>query len=48
MFVTRYWYGESIADLQNRMGWTQSRITSLLHRLRKRLKKHLEREGVWE
>lgn len=47
VFVYRYWYGESIADLQNRMDWTQSRITSLLYRLRKRLKKHLEREGVW-
>ena len=47
VFVYRYWYGESVAELQNRTGWTQSKITSLLHRLRHRLKKHLEREGVW-
>ena len=47
VFVRRYWYGESIAELQVRTGWTQSRLTSLLHRLRKRLKTHLEKEGVW-
>ncbi len=47
VFVHRYWYGESIAELQTQTGWTQSRLASLLHRLRKRLKKHLEQEGVW-
>ena len=47
VFVRRYWYGESIAELQVRTGWTRSRLTSLLLRLRKRLKKHLEKEGVW-
>ena len=47
LFVCRYWYGESIAELQSRTGWTQSRLTSLLHRLRRRLKQHLEKEGVW-
>lgn len=47
VFVHRYWYGESIAELQEKTGWTQSRLASLLHRLRKRLKKHLEKEGVW-
>lgn len=47
VFVHRYWYGESIAELQTRTGWTKSRLLSLLHRLRKRLKKHLEKEGVW-
>ena len=47
VFVYRYWYGESITELQARTGWTQSKLTSLLHRLRKRLKKHLEKEGVW-
>ena len=48
IFVRRYWYGESIAELQERTGWSRSRITSLLQRLRRRLKKHLEQEGVWD
>ena len=47
VFVCRYWYGESITELQIRTGWTQSKLTSLLLRLRRRLKKHLEKEGVW-
>ena len=47
VFVYRYWYGESISELQIRTGWTQSRLTSLLLRLRRRLKNHLEKEGVW-
>lgn len=47
VFVCRYWYGESITELQARTGWTQSKLTSLLLRLRRRLKKQLEKEGVW-
>ena len=48
IFVRRYWYGDSIVELESRTGWSRSRITSLLHRLRRRLKKHLEKEGVWD
>ena len=35
-----------IADIAERMGMGQSRVTSILFRLRGRLQKFLEKEGV--
>lgn len=44
-FLERYWYGRSIAELAQELGWREAKLTSLLFRLRKRLKKVLEKEG---
>lgn len=44
-FLGRYWYGRSIEELAQELDWQESRLTSLLFRLRKRLKKVLEKEG---
>ncbi len=46
LFVNRYWYGCGNAELAIRFGMSESRITLKLHRMRGRLKKYLEREGV--
>ena len=46
IFVRRYWYADPIADIAERMGMGQSRVTSILFRLRGRLQKFLEKEGV--
>ena len=45
MFVRRYWHMESIAGLAERFGMRESRVKSMLHRLRGRLRVHLEKEG---
>lgn len=45
IFVRRYFYMESIKDISKRYGITESRAKSILFRLRKELKKHLEKEG---
>lgn len=45
-FLGRYWYGHSIAELSQELGWREARLTSLLFRLRKRLKIALEKEGI--
>lgn len=45
VFLRRYWFGETVSRIARDFGCSESRITSLLHRLRKRLKKHLEQEG---
>jgi len=46
IFVRRYWHAESIKDLVNNFGVSESKIKSILFRMRKNLKVHLEEEGV--
>ena len=45
-FVLRYFYGESIRDICERFDMSESKVKSLLFRTRKKLKNHLEKEGV--
>lgn len=46
VFVLRYFYGESVLDVAEKMGYSESKVKSLLFRTRKKLKLHLEQEGV--
>lgn len=46
VFVRRYWMCESIADVARACGMSQAAVKTLLHRLRGRLKKYLEKEGI--
>ena len=46
VFLRRYWYLDSIEDIARRAGWSKSRVTTTLHRLRVRLRAHLIREGI--
>jgi len=46
VFVCRYFYCEPIAEIAAHFEVSESRIKSLLFRMRSRLKKHLEKEGV--
>ena len=45
VFVRRYWYLDSVADIAKRCGYTQSNVKTMLFRLRAQLKEHLEKEG---
>jgi len=45
-FVLRYFHGESMASVCARLNMSESKAKSLLHRTRKKLKEHLEKEGV--
>lgn len=46
IFVRRYWFGETVPEIARTYRYSESKVTSLLHRLRKRLKGHLEQEGI--
>ena len=46
IFVCRYWYLDSIEDISARFGDSQSKVTTVLFRLRKKLAAHLEKEGL--
>ena len=45
-FVLRYFHGESIRAISDRFHMSESKIKSVLFRTRKKLKMHLEKEGV--
>jgi len=46
VFLCRYWYLDSIADIAKRFGFTESKVTSMLYRTRGKLKCMLEKEEI--
>ena len=46
LFVRRYWYADSIAELAERFGLGESKVKMSLLRMRGELKKELEKEGI--
>jgi len=46
VFVLRYFHGDSISEISSKFKVSESKIKSVLFRLRKRLKVFLEKEGV--
>jgi RNA polymerase sigma-70 factor (ECF subfamily) len=46
VFLLRYWQLEPIAAIARHVAWSESKVTSLLYRLRKKLKSQLEKEGI--
>lgn len=45
LFLRRYWHGESISELSAAFGYRESKVKSILFRLRKQLWKELNKEG---
>lgn len=45
-FVLRYYYGTSIQQIAKRLRCSESRVKSMLYRIRGQLKVHLEQEGI--
>lgn len=46
LFVRRYWYGDSVSELAEKMNTAPNKLSSKLFRLRKSLKDFLEKEGI--
>ena len=46
VFVRRYWFSDTVKDIAERMGFSESKVKSLLFRLRKKLKEKLVKEGI--
>lgn len=46
MFVKRYWYATSIKELAEEFGMTENYVSVKLLRIRNRLRKYLEKEGI--
>lgn len=45
VFLCRYWYMDSIQTISQISGFSQSKVTSMLHRTRGKLRKMLSEEG---
>lgn len=46
VFLCRYWYLDSVADIAEHFGFSQGKVTSMLSRLRGKLHDQLEKEGL--
>ncbi len=46
VFICRYWYFDSISTISNQFGFSESKVKSMLHRTRKKLRSKLIKEGV--
>ena len=44
VFVRRYWYSDSLMDIAKMTGMSYNSLSQRLHRLRSRLRKHLDEE----
>lgn len=48
VFVCRYWYLDPIADICTQFGFSQSKVKSMLYRIRKKLLVYLKKEGLFD
>lgn len=46
VFMRRYWYADSISDISKRFEISESKVKSMLFRIRNKLRFFLEKEGV--
>lgn len=47
VFLCRYWYLDSIANIAANFGFTESKVNSMLHRTRLKLRTMMQKEG-WQ
>ena len=45
IFVSRYWYAESVSDIAKRCGMSETNVSVTLNRLRAQLREHLTERG---
>ena len=46
IFMRKYWYMDSVADIAKAMGMGESAVKVSLHRTREKFRKHLDKEGI--
>lgn len=46
VFLRRYWFGDSIGSIADSFGVSESKVKSMLYRLRGQLKEHLKKEEI--
>ena len=46
LFIARYWFMASIAELTDKFGYSQSKVKTRLYRVRAKLKSYINEEGL--
>lgn len=46
LFVRRYYFSDSVSELSDLFGISDHNVSAKLYRIREKLKKHLEKEGI--
>jgi len=46
VFLRRYWYADTVAEIAQRYGISENAVMTRLHRTRKRLNSYLQKEGI--
>lgn len=46
VFLRRYWYLDSVSEIAETFGFSRTKVTTMLYRTRKKLRRQLEREGL--
>ncbi len=46
LFVRRYWFGETSAEIAKKYGYSETKVRSVLFRTRKKLQRYLKGKGV--
>ncbi|MCL2634194.1 MAG: sigma-70 family RNA polymerase sigma factor [Oscillospiraceae bacterium] len=46
VFVRRYWYADSVAEIAQHFKMNENKVKSILYRTRNKLKLYLEKEGI--
>ena len=46
VFLCRYWYLDSLAEIGKRFGYSESKVKSMLHRTREKLRSYLQKEEL--
>jgi RNA polymerase sigma-70 factor (ECF subfamily) len=46
IFMRKYWYMDSVAEIAEKFGMGESAVKVTLHRTRVKFRKHLEKEGI--
>ena len=46
VFMRRYWYMEDIKDIAEFYGYSESKVKSMLMRVRNSLRTHLQNDGI--
>ena len=47
VFIRRYWYMDSVAEIADRYGISEGKIKTILFRVRNRLRQYLKKEGYY-
>ena len=47
-FLRRYWYTETVREIAENCGVSESKVKMSLHRTRKKLREFLQKEGLWK